>query len=241
MGAATAAPPRQTPTESELLSFFAAHEELEEELAQEWLAGALGPLNALHPRRRRRRTLGVRGRAHRREHIHGRRTTPRSGPGQAPRPGRKALRSRVSAREFIRSAGAEGDRGIQHRAHSDKGEAPPSKAPPELQAPIRSAAAARCRTGEWDGPGGWREAPEGEIGRAFVHFGITKVIPARTRSEAVKMHGRGRFHTPHLVVPFKEKRNSDGEVTRNKARNTAADLVWQTSRGRLRSSSRSSS
>ena len=39
------------------------------------------------------------------------------------------------------------------------------------------------------------------------------------------MHGRGKDHTPHLVVPFKEKHSSDGEVTRKKARVTAADLV----------------
>ena len=39
------------------------------------------------------------------------------------------------------------------------------------------------------------------------------------------MHGRGKVHTLHLVVPCKEKRNSDGEVTRKKAGITAADLV----------------
>ena len=39
------------------------------------------------------------------------------------------------------------------------------------------------------------------------------------------MHGKGKVHTLHLVVPCKEKRNSDGEVTRKKARITAADLV----------------
>ena len=60
-----------------------------------------------------------------------------------------------------------------------KGEAPTPKAPPELQAPIRSVAAAR-RTGEWDGPGGLREAAEGEVERVFVHFCSTKVVPARS-------------------------------------------------------------
>ena len=39
------------------------------------------------------------------------------------------------------------------------------------------------------------------------------------------MHGKGKVHTLHLVVPCKEKRNSDGEVTRKKVRITAADLV----------------
>ena len=47
VGAVTVAPARQAPSESELLSPFAAHEEPEEEPAQEWLASALGPLNAL--------------------------------------------------------------------------------------------------------------------------------------------------------------------------------------------------
>ena len=58
-----------------------------------------------------------------------------------------------------------------------KGEAAPPTPPPELQAPIRSAAAAR-RTSEWDGPGGWREALEDEIEFVFVHFGSTKVLSA---------------------------------------------------------------
>ena len=105
-----------------------------------------------------------------------------------------------------------------------KGEAPTPKAPPELQALIRSAAAAR-RTSGWDGLSGWREAAEDEIGRVFVHFGSTKVVPTRTRREAIRMHGKSKAHTPHLVVTCKEKRNSDGEVTRKKIRITAADLV----------------
>ena len=71
-----------------------------------------------------------------------------------------------------------------------KGEAHTPRAPPELQAPRRSVAAAR-RTGEWDGPGGWREAFEDEIERAFVHLGSTKVVPARTRQDATGMHGKG--------------------------------------------------
>ena len=80
-------------------------------------------------------------------------------------------------------------------------------------------------TGEWDRPGGWREAAEDEIERVFVHFGSTKVAPARVRRDAIKAHGRGKAHALHLVVPCKEKRNSDGEVARKKARITAADLV----------------
>ena len=59
-----------------------------------------------------------------------------------------------------------------------KGEAPTPRAPtPELHAPIRSVAAAR-RTGEWDGPGGWREALEGEIGRVFVLTARRPAAPA---------------------------------------------------------------
>ena len=49
VGAVTAAAARHTPTETELLSLLAAYEELEEEPAQEWIAGALGPLGALVP------------------------------------------------------------------------------------------------------------------------------------------------------------------------------------------------
>ena len=49
VGAVTSAAARHTPTETELLSLFAAYEELEEERAQEWKAGALGPLGALVP------------------------------------------------------------------------------------------------------------------------------------------------------------------------------------------------
>ena len=45
-----------------------------------------------------------------------------------------------------------------------KGETAPLATPPQLQAPVRSAAAAR-KTGEWGGPGGRREALEYEIER----------------------------------------------------------------------------
>ena len=93
-----------------------------------------------------------------------------------------------------------------------------------MQAPIRSVAAAR-KTGEWDGPGGWKEAAEDEIERVFVHFGSIKIVPATTRRDAIRKHGKGKVHTLHLVVPCKEKRNADGEVTRKKVRITAADLV----------------
>ena len=58
-----------------------------------------------------------------------------------------------------------------------------------------------------------------------MHFGSTKVVLASTRRNAIKMHGKGKAHTLHLVMPFKEKRNSEGEVTRKKARITAVDLV----------------
>ena len=47
VGAVTAAAARQTPTGTELLGLFAAYGELEGEPAQEWIAGALGPLGAL--------------------------------------------------------------------------------------------------------------------------------------------------------------------------------------------------
>ena len=72
----------------------------------------------------------------------------------------------------------------------EKGQAPAPKAPPDLQAPTRSVAAAR-RTGEWDGPGDWREAAEDETERVFVQFGSTKVVPAYVRRDAIKMHGKG--------------------------------------------------
>ena len=50
------------------------------------------------------------------------------------------------------------------------------------------------------------------------------------RREAIRERGKGKVHTLHLVVPCKEKRNSDGEVTRKKVRITAADQV---SNGRI--------
>ena len=53
------------------------------------------------------------------------------------------------------------------------------------------------------GPGGWRGALEHEIECAFVHFGSTKVVPASTRRKIIEMHGRGKAHTPHLVMPFR--------------------------------------
>ena len=69
---AMTAEPRQTPPESGLLSLFAAHGELEGESAQEWLAGALGPLNALVPDGAGDGLRGVRGRASLGVRVHGR-------------------------------------------------------------------------------------------------------------------------------------------------------------------------
>ena len=72
-----------------------------------------------------------------------------------------------------------------------KGEPPPPPPPPDLQAPIRSVADAR-RNVAWDEPGGWQEALEEEIERAFVHNGSTQVAPALRRRETTKMHAPGK-------------------------------------------------
>ena len=85
--------------------------------------------------------------------------------------------------------------------------------------------AAAKRTGQWKGPGGWREAFEDEIERVFVEFRSTKVVPASRRRTAIADHGRGKTDTLRLVVPCKEKRNAGGVVTRKKVRITARDLV----------------
>ena len=50
------------------------------------------------------------------------------------------------------------------------------------------------------------------------------MAPARSRSELIREHGRGKAHTPRLVAPFKVKRNADCTATRKKARITAGDL-----------------
>ena len=42
---------------------------------------------------------------------------------------------------------------------------------------------------------------------------------------AIEMYGRGKVQTLHLVVPFKEKRNSDGGHQKESPHITAADLV----------------
>ena len=64
------------------------------------------------------------------------------------------------------------------------------------------------------------------------------------------MHGPGKARTLHMAVPFKDKRNSNGEVTGKLTRITAADLLSNgriantfAARlvGRSRASSRSSS
>ena len=52
------------------------------------------------------------------------------------------------------------------------------------------------------------------------------MVPARRQRELITQHGRGKTHTLRLVVPFKEKRNAGGSVTRKKARNTAGDYVF---------------
>ena len=218
-------------SDTELLGRLVAYEAIEKEPVQEWLAGALGPLGALVP----------------------------DGAGDGFRGYEDVLMPAdlCSAVELRRAAALEKLRGQDGKPFAleslhasyfadpalrengefgtvltvGKGEASTPKAPPDLQAPIRSVAAAR-EPGEWDGPGGWREAAEDEIERVFVHFGSIKVVPASARRNAINEHGRGKVHTLHLVMPCKEKRNSDGEVTRKKVRITAADLV---SNGRIAS------
>ena len=64
----------------------------------------------------------------------------------------------------------------------------PAGAPPGTQAPIRSVAAAK-KTGQWEGPGGWKEAFEDEIERVFRS---TKVVPVSRRRKAIQSHGRGK-------------------------------------------------
>ena len=96
--------------------------------------------------------------------------------------------------------------------------------PPGIQAPIRSVTAAK-RTGQLEGPGGWKEAFEDEIERCFVEIRSTKVVPACRRRKAIADHGRGKTHTLRLVVPCEEKRNAEGFMIRKKVRITAGDLV----------------
>ena len=93
-----------------------------------------------------------------------------------------------------------------------------------MQAPIRSVAAAK-RTRQWEGPGGWKEAPGDEIERIFIEFRGIKVVPASRRRKSIAQHGRRKVHTLRLVVPSKEKRNADGIVTWKKARIAAGVLV----------------
>ena len=99
-----------------------------------------------------------------------------------------------------------------------------ASAPPGAQAPTRSVAAAK-RTGKWEDPGGWKEAFEDEIGRVFVEFRSTKVVPASRRRRAIQDHGRGKAHMLRRVLPCKEKRNVDGAEARKKVRLTAGDFV----------------
>ena len=100
----------------------------------------------------------------------------------------------------------------------------PGPSPPGLQAPIRSVVAT-LRTGQWEGPGGWQEALEDEIERAFIEFRSTRAVSARGRREPIAEHGRGKAQTLRLAAPFKEKRNANGAVAMKKAKATARDLV----------------
>ena len=177
VGAVTAAAARHTPAKIELLSLFAAYEELEGEPAQEWIAGALGPLGALVPDGA---GDGLRGyedvlvaastctavelrRAAALDELSGQYWKP-------------CAPDSLHASLFAEPALRENDE-FGAVLMEGKGEAPTPRAPPELQTPIRGVAAAR-RTGEWDGPGGWREALEDEIERAFVHFGKHQGCPS---------------------------------------------------------------
>ena len=111
-------------------------------------------------------------------------------------------------------------------ADSGAGVAPakPGNMPAGIVAPLRSIAAAR-RTAEWGIPGGWREAAQAEIHRVFDHFKCIVYVPLTDRAEKIRKYGKTKVHTLHLVVPCKEKRDSDGGFTRRKIRITTADLV----------------
>ena len=124
VGAVNPAPTRQTPTESELPSLFAAHETLEEAPAQEWLAGALGPLN----------TLVSDGTG---DGLQGYEDVPvaanictavelrRAAAMGDIRDQNKRHCAREPGRELLSRAGAEGERGARHRSHGRQGRGAP--------------------------------------------------------------------------------------------------------------------
>ena len=120
-GALAAAVARHTPTETELPSLFAAYGELEEEPAQEWIAGAMGPFGALVPDGA---GDGLRGyedvlvAASTSTAVELRRAAVLD---ELRDQGRLTLRSREPAREFLRRAGAEGGRGVRNRLGGGKG------------------------------------------------------------------------------------------------------------------------
>ena len=144
--------------------------------------------------------------------------------GRVSRPEREIQRSREPARGLLHRVGTEGERRAWDRFHSGKGGGAHSQGATRTTGPYPK----RGRRPQ-DRPVGRARrvagAVEDKTERAFVHFGSTKVVPACTRRGAIRMHGKGKTRTLHLVVPCKEKRNSDGEVTKIKVRITAADLV----------------
>ena len=202
VGAVSAAGAGHELSDAELLGSLVGHEAIEGEPAQEWIVGALGTLGALVPDGA---GDGFRGYedvlmpADLCSAVELRRAAAldelRDQDGKPCAP--ESLHANYFAEPALRENGKFGTVFMV-----GKGEVPTPKTPPDLQAPIRSLAAAR-KTGEWDGPGGWRGAAEDEIERVFVHFGSLKVVPARVRRGAIKTHGKGKVHTLHLAVPCK--------------------------------------
>ena len=44
-------------------------------------------------------------------------------------------------------------------------------------------------SGDWDGPGGWREAHAKDYARCFVEFGCMRIVPVREYLEARRQFG----------------------------------------------------
>ena len=89
--------------------------------------------------------------------------------------------------------------------------------------PVMRTIAHAKASGDWDGPGGWREAHKKHYNRCFDEFGCMRVAPMRKYLEARRQLG-ARVEMLNIATVWKHKRTAANVPTRQAVRFKVAHL-----------------
>ena len=89
--------------------------------------------------------------------------------------------------------------------------------------PVMRTIAHAKASGDWDGPGGWREAHNKDYTRCFAEFGCMRVAPMREYLEARRQLG-ARVEMLYIATVWKHKRTAANVPTRRAVSFTVAHL-----------------